>query len=120
MKLIKEDVQSLRTEIQNVLDAHGFNGFELTVERARYGQTEATFQLKAKIKGAPTDAETYMHRVADAYKIDVDKVATWQGRRFKLHHVNRNARKYMFIARCLENEELYKFTFVQAQAMFGK
>lgn len=95
MLLNRKLVKELRVILQDKLK--GMDNFEVEVGGANFNDTEATFKVNLRMKGAKTQAEKDLEDWAGIYKLDLTKVARLDGKEFKLSGYRRKARKKPFL-----------------------
>ena len=94
--LTKAQVEALRAQLNAVLENAGINGFELSLGNARYGSSEATFQLKAQVKGAQSKEQTALDMYAVMDGVDPDKVSS-RGEKLVEYHVRKPKYPYIMV-----------------------
>ena len=121
MTFTKEKVISLRTEINALLQGlPQFEGLEIHAGKCSFDQDVATFKLEVKVKGAKSQSERHLALYADAYGLDVSKIAKEQGKSFALIGYNYKASKYPFELQDLATGKEYKISLDHAKSLFGK
>lgn len=127
MKITKETVQILRTEINAMLQDLGalpclqhLEGLDISAGHCRFDQDQADFKLSIKIKGAKSQSEKALDLYADHYGLDVSKIAKEQGKSFALIGYNYKASKYPFEMQDLATGKAYKTSLDHAKSLFGK
>ena len=116
MKLNRQIVKDLRVKLQDIIK---MDEFEITVGNASFDDTEVTFKVNLRLKGAETREQKDLRRFADMDKIDVSKIGEMRGEKYSLIGYRRTANKYPYIAQNLHNDKEYIFTTALAQQYFG-
>ena len=113
MQINKEVVKNLRTEIQGMFDSRLDNWDDLVahVGNATFSDTEVTFKLSVKVKGAKPkderDLEDYISMLGA--NIDKDRIVKYRDMDLKLVGYKRVNRKYPFILQDVATSKRYKF-----------
>ena len=118
MKLNRQIVKDLRETLQSHL-LKNMNEFEVTVGNASFDDTEVTYKLNLRIKGAETREQKDLRRYAEMDKIDVSKIGEMRGEKYSLIGYRRTAKTRPYIVQNLQNDKEYIFTTAQAQQYFG-
>ena len=95
MLLNRKLVKELRVVLQDKLK--DMDNFEVEVGGANFSDTEATFKVNLRMKGAKSQSEKDLEDFASMYKLDLTKVARLDGKEFKLSGYRRKARKKPFL-----------------------
>ena len=124
MKLNRQIVKDLREILQNHLSNNistttTMNEFEIKVGNASFDDTEVTFKVNLRIKGAETREQKDLRRFAEMDKIDVSKIGEMRGEKYSLIGYRRTAKTRPYIVQNLHNDKEYIFTTAQAQQYFG-
>ena len=114
--LTKSDVENLRVQLQQVLDNAGISNFDFDIGSIRYSSTDATIQLKAKVKGQKSREEIALIQYAKSDGIDPTKVSA-RGERLVEYHTRK--RKYPYIM-VNKNGARYKLSTAEAKRRFAK
>lgn len=121
MKITKQKVISLRTEINALLQGlQQFEGLEIHAGKCSFDQDVATFKLEVKVKGAKSQSQKALDLYADHYGLDVSKIAKEQGKSFALIGYNYKASKYPFEVQELATGKEYKISLDHAKSLFAK
>ena len=124
MKLNRQIVKDLREILQNHLSNNistttTMNEFEIKVGNASFDDTEVTFKVNLRLKGAETREQKDLRRFAEMDKIDVSKIGEMRGEKYSLIGYRRTAKTRPYIVQNLHNDKEYIFTTAQAQQYFG-
>ena len=114
LQSVRADIEAGIASIQNTLD-----DVELTLGNCTYGETEATFKLKVKIKGAKSTKQIMLKSMAKLFNLDVDKVHIIDKEPCKLHGYNTKASKMPWEIADSQGNVCYKLTDDQAKQCFG-
>jgi len=127
MKITKETVKILRTEINAMLQDLGalpclqhLEGLDISAGHCRFDQDQADFKLSIKIKGAKSQSQQALDLYADHYGLDVSKIGKDQGKSFSLIGYNSKARKYPFEMQDLATGQTYRSNLDLALRLFAK
>lgn len=127
MKITKETVKILRTEINAMLQDLGalpclqhLEGLDISAGHCRFDQDQANFKLSIKIKGAKSQSEKALDLYAEFFGLDVSKIAKEQGKSFALIGYNYRASKYPFEIQDLATGKEYKTSVDHAKSLFAK
>ena len=113
-KIVKE----MRSVLENKLT--DLDNFEVEVGSANFSDTEVTFKVNLRIKGAKSQSEKELEDWAGIYKLDLNKVARLDGKEFKLSGYRRRARKKPFLIKDLQNGGEYIISDDIAKKYFAK
>ena len=116
MKLNRQIVKDLRVKLQDIIK---MDEFEITVGNASFDDTEVTFKVKLRLKGAETREQKDLRRYAEMDKVDTSKIAEVRGEKYSLIGYRRTARTRPYIVQNLHNDKEYIFTTALAQQYFG-
>ena len=116
MKLNRQIVKDLRVKLQDIIK---MDEFEITVGNASFDDTEVTFKVNLRLKGAETREQKDLRRYAEMDKIDISKIGEMRGEKYSLIGYRRTARTRPYIVQNLHNDKEYIFTTAQAQQYFG-
>ena len=121
MLLNRKSVKDLRGVLDNVLkDNQRLEQFDVEVGSANFSDTEVTFKVNLRIKGAKSQSEKELEDWAGIYKLDLNKVARLDGKEFKLSGYRRRARKKPFLIKDLQNGGEYIISDDTAKKYFAK
>ena len=116
MKLNRQIVKDLRVKLQDIIK---MDEFEITVGNASFDDTEVTFKVNLRLKGAETREQKDLRRYAEMDKVDTSKIAEVRGEKYSLIGYRRTAKTRPYIVQNLHNDKEYIFTTAQAQQYFG-
>ena len=124
MLLNRQIVKELREILQNHLSNNistttTMNEFEIKVGNASFDDSEVTFKVNLRLKGAETREQKDLRRFAEMDKIDVSKIGEMRGEKYSLIGYRRTAKTRPYIVQNLHNDKEYIFTTAQAQQYFG-
>ena len=124
MLLNRQIVKELREILQNHLSNNistttTMNEFEIKVGNASFDDSEVTFKVNLRLKGAETREQKDLRRFAEMDKIDVSKIGEMRGEKCSLIGYRRTAKTRPYIVQNLHNDKEYIFTTAQAQQYFG-
>ena len=116
----KQTVRELRDQLQVVLDKHApmqssmLADLDIQIGNASFMDTEVTFKLSVKVKGAKPkdekDLEEYVSMISKwGTNLDKDRVVNYRGMDLKLVGYKRANRKYPFILQDVATSKRYKF-----------
>jgi hypothetical protein len=121
MLLNRKLVKNLRAVLDDALnDNESFEQFIVEVGNANFSDTEVTFKVNLRIKGAKSQSEKELEDWAGIYKLDLNKVARLDGKEFKLSGYRRRARKKPFLIKDLQNGGEYIISDDIAKKYFAK
>ena len=121
MLLNRKLVKNLRAVLDDALnDNESFEQFIVEVGNANFSDTEVTFKVNLRIKGAKSQSEKELEDWAGIYKLDLNKVARLDGKEFKLSGYRRRARKKPFLIKDLQNGGEYIISDDMAKKYFAK
>ena len=118
MLLNRKIVKEMRLVLQDKLT--DLDNFEVEVGSANFSDTEVTFKVNLRIKGAKSQSEKELEDWAGIYKLDLNKVARLDGKEFKLSGYRRRARKKPFLIKDLQNGGEYIISDDIAKKYFAK
>jgi len=118
MKLNRQIVKDLRETLQSHL-LKNMNEFEVTVGNASFDDTEVTYKLNLRIKGAESREQRDLRTFAEMDNVDVSKIAEVRGDKYSLIGYRAKARSRPYIVQNLHNDKEYIFTTDMAQKYFG-
>jgi len=119
MLLNRKIVKDLRETLQTHL-LKSMNEFEVNVGNASFNDTEVTFKLNLRLKGAKTQSQKDLEDYAEIYKLDLTKIANLDGKDFSLSGYRRKARTKPFLIQDLKNGGEYIITTEIAKKYFAK
>tara|TARA_R100000734_G_C3235906_1_gene42231 strand:+ start:48 stop:425 length:378 start_codon:yes stop_codon:yes gene_type:complete len=115
-KLTREWVKQIRQALQDSIEV---DGFDIKVGNASFDDSEVTFKLNLRVKGAETREQRDLRTFAEMDKIDVSKIGEMRGEKYSLIGYRRTAKTRPYIVQNLHNDKEYIFTTAQAQQYFG-
>ena len=126
MLLNKKIVNELRDTLQRHLD-HTLSdtaswiddNYDIKIGNASFDDTEVTFKVNLRLKGAETREQKDLRRFAEMDKVDTSKIAEVRGEKYSLIGYRRTARTRPYIVQNLHNDKEYIFTTALAQQYFG-
>ena len=114
-------VKDLRAILDDALnDNESLKEFIVEIGSANFSDTEVTFKVNLRIKGAKSQSEKELEDWAGIYKLDLTKVARLDGKEFKLSGYRRRARKKPFLIKDLQNGGEYIISDDTAKKYFAK
>ena len=116
MLLNRQIVKELRVKLQDIIK---MDEFEIKVGSASFDETEVTFKVNVRIKGAETREQKDLRRYAEMDKIDTSKIGEMRGEKYSLIGYRVKAKTRPYIVQNLHNDKEYIFTTAQAQQYFG-
>ena len=127
MLLNRKIVKELRDTLQRHLD-HTLSdtaswiddNYDLSIGNASFNDTEVTFKVNLRLKGAKTQSQKDLEDYAEMYKLDLTKIAKLDGKDFSLSGYRRKARTKPFLIQDLKNGGEYIITTATAKKYFGK
>ena len=126
MLLNKKIVKELRDTLQRHLDytlsdtaSWIDDNYDMKVGNASFDDTEVTFKVNLRLKGAETREQKDLRRYAEMDKVDTSKIAEVRGEKYSLIGYRRTARTRPYIVQNLHNDKEYIFTTALAQQYFG-
>ena len=120
MKLIRQIVKDFRAILDDILnDNESLEQFIVKVGNASFDDTEVTFKVNLRLKGAETREQRDLRTFAEMDKIDVSKIGEMRGEKYSLIGYRRTAKTRPYIVQNLHNDKEYIFTTAQAQQYFG-
>ena len=131
MLLNRTIVKRLRTELNSVLKESirhesGFlddqlqEMYEVEVGSANFNDNEVTFKINLRLKGAKTQSQKDLEDFASMDKLDLTKIATLDGKQFKLSGFRRKARTKPYLIQDQKGGGEYIITTDTAKRYFGK
>ena len=120
MKLNRQIVKDFRAILDDILnDNESLEQFIVKVGNASFDDTEVTFKVNLRLKGAETREQKDLRRFAEMDKIDISKIGEMRGEKYCLIGDRRTARTRPYIVQNLHNDKEYIFTTALAQQYFG-
>ena len=127
MLLNKKIVNELRDTLQRHLD-HTLSdtaswiddNYDISIGNASFNDTEVTFKVNLRLKGAKSQSQKDLEDFAQMYKLDLTKIAKLDGKDFSLSGYRRKARTKPFLIQDLKNGGEYIITTATAKKYFGK
>ena len=120
MKLNRQIVKDFRAILDDILnDNESLEQFIVKVGNASFDDTEVTFKVNLRLKGAETREQKDLRRFAEMDKIDTSKIGEMRGEKYSLIGYRRTAKTRPYIVQNLHNNKEYIFTTAQAQQYFG-
>jgi uncharacterized protein with HEPN domain len=120
MKLNRQIVKDFRAILDDILnDNESLEQFIVKVGNASFDDTEVTFKVNLRLKGAETREQKDLRRYAEMDKVDTSKIAEVRGEKYSLIGYRRTAKTRPYIVQNLHNDKEYIFTTAQAQQYFG-
>ena len=116
MLLNRQIVKELRVKLQDIIK---MDEFEITVGNASFDDSEVTFKVNLRLKGAETREQRDLKTYAEMDKIDTAKIGEMRGEKYSLIGYKRTAKTRPYIVQNLHNDKEYIFTTAQAQQYFG-
>jgi hypothetical protein len=120
MKLNRQIVKDFRAILDDILnDNESLEQFIVKVGNASFDDTEVTFKVNLRLKGAETREQKDLRRYAEMDKVDTSKIAEVRGEKYSLIGYRRTAKTRPYIVQNLHNDKEYIFTTTLAQQYFG-
>jgi hypothetical protein len=116
-KIIKDLRDKLQSTLENFQDQ---SDFDVSVGNANFNDTEVTFKVNLRLKGAKTQSQKDLEDYAEMYKLDLTKIAKLDGKDFSLSGYRRKARTKPFLIQDLKSGGEYIITTDIAKKYFGK
>ena len=121
MLLNRKIVKDLRDKLQSTLENfQDQSDFDVSVGSANFNDTEVTFKVNLRLKGAKTQSQKDLEDYAEMYKLDLSKIAKLDGKDFSLSGYRRKARSKPFLIQDLKNGGEYIITTDTAKKYFAK
>ena len=115
-KLTRGWVKEIRQALQDSIEV---DGFDIKVGNASFDDSEVTFKLNLRVKGAETREQKDLRRFAAMDNVNTSKIAKVQGELYSLIGYRTKARSRPYIVKNVANNKEYIFTTAQAQQYFG-
>ncbi len=119
MLLNRTHVKNLRKVLENKLRG-SMDNFIVEVGSANFNDTEVTFKVNLRMKGAKSQSEKDLEDFASIDELDLTKVATLDGKEFKLSGFRRKARTKPYLIQDQKGGGEYIITTDTAKRYFGK
>ena len=119
MLLNRTHVKNLRKVLENKLNG-SMDNFIVEVGSANFNDTEVTFKVNLRMKGAKSQSEKDLEDFASIDGLDLTKVATLDGKEFKLSGFRRKARTKPYLIQEQTGGGEYIITTDTAKKYFGK
>jgi len=119
MLLNRTHVKNLRKVLENKLNG-SMDNFIVEVGSANFNDTEVTFKVNLRMKGAKSQSEKDLEDFASIDGLDLTKVATLDGKEFKLSGFRRKARTKPYLIQEQTGGGEYIITTDTAKRYFGK
>ena len=120
MKLNRQIVKDFRAILDDILnDNESLEQFIVKVGNASFDDTEVTFKVNLRLKGAETREQKDLRRFAEMDKVDTSKIAEVRGEKYSLIGYRLTAKTRPYIVQNLHNDKEYIFTTALAQQYFG-
>ena len=119
MLLNRTHVKNLRKVLENKLNG-SMDNFIVEVGSANFNDTEVTFKVNLRMKGAKSQSEKDLEDFASIDELDLTKVATLDGKEFKLSGFRRKARTKPYLIQDQKGGGEYIITTDTAKRYFGK
>ena len=120
MKFNRQIVKDFRAILDDILnDNESLEQFIVKVGNASFDDTEVTFKVNLRLKGAESREQRDIRTFAEMDKVDTSKIAEVRGEKYSLIGYRRTAKTRPYIVQNLHNDKEYIFTTAQAQQYFG-
>tara|TARA_B100001093_G_scaffold142048_1_gene134556 strand:- start:1253 stop:1624 length:372 start_codon:yes stop_codon:yes gene_type:complete len=119
MILNRKIVKDLRETLQSNL-LKNMDEFEISVGNASFSDTEVTYKLNVRLKGAESREERDLRVFGEMDGVDTTKIADVQGIKYSLIGYNRKGRIRPYIVKNLDTNKDYLFTTDMAKKFFSK
>ena len=119
MLLNRTHVKNLRKVLENKLNG-SMDNFIVEVGSANFNDTEVTFKVNLRMKGAKSQSEKDLEDFASIDGLDLTKVATLDGKEFKLSGFRRKARTKPYLIQEQTGGGEYIITTDTAKRYFAK
>jgi hypothetical protein len=121
MLLNRKMVKDLRGVLDNVLkDNQRLEQFDVEVGSANFNDTEVTFKINLRMKGAKSQSEKDLEFYGNMDNLDLSKIAKLDGKDFSLSGFRRKARTKPYLIQDLKTGGEYIITTDTAKRYFGK
>ena len=120
MKLNRQIVKDFRAILDDILnDNESLEQFIVKVGNASFDDTEVTFKVNLRLKGAETREQKDLRRYAELDNVNTSKIAKVQGELYSLIGYRIKARSRPYIVKNVANNKEYIFTTEMAKKYFG-
>ena len=120
MKLNRQIVKDFRAILDDILnDNESLEQFIVKVGNASFDDTEVTFKVNLRLKGAETREQKDLRRFAEMDNVNTSKIAKVQGKLYSLIGYRRTARTRPYIVKNVADNKEYIFTTDMAKKYFG-
>ena len=121
MLLNRKMVKDLRAKLDDALsDNESLRQFIVEVGSANFSDTEVTFKVNLRVYGEKSQSEKDLEDFASMDKLDLNKIATLDGKQFKLSGFRRKARTKPYLIQDQKGGGEYIITTDTAKRYFGK
>jgi hypothetical protein len=121
MLLNRKMVKDLRAILDDALnDNESLEQFIVEIGSANFNDTEVTFKINLRLKGAKTQSQKDLEDFAKIDGLDLTKIAKLDGKDFSLSGFRRKARTKPYLIQDLKNGGEYIITTETAKRYFGK
>ena len=121
MLLNRKMVKDLRAKLDDALsDNESLRQFIVEVGGANFSDTEVTFKVNLRVYGEKSQSEKDLEDFASMDKLDLTKIATLDGKQFKLSGFRRKARTKPYLIQDQKGGGEYIITTDTAKRYFGK
>ena len=100
--------------------ADNYEDFDVEIGNANFSDTEVTFKLNLRLKGAKTQSQKDLEFYGNIDNLDLTKIAKLDGKDFSLSGFRRKARSKPYLIQDLKNGGEYIITTDTAKRYFGK
>ena len=120
MLLNRKQVKDLRAILDDALnDNESLKQFIVDIGSANFNDTEVTFKVNLRMKGAKSQSEKDLEDFAKIDGLDLTKIAKLDGKDFSLSGFRRKARTKPYLIQDLKNGGEYIITTETAKRYFG-
>ena len=121
MMLNRKIIKDLRDKLQSTLESfQDHSDFDVSVGNASFNDTEVTFKVNLRMKGAKSQSEKDLENFAEMDGLDLSKIAKLDGKDFSLSGFRRKARTKPYLIQDLKTGGEYIITTDTAKKYFGK
>ena len=121
MLLNRKLVKDLRGVLDNVLkDNQRLEQFDVEVGSANFNDTEVTFKINLRMKGAKSQSEKDLELYGNMDNLDLEKVSELDGKTYKLSGFRRKARSKPYLIKQVGTDKEYIITTEIAKKYFSK
>ena len=121
MLLNRKMVKDLRAILDDALnDNESLEQFIVDIGSANFNDTEVTFKVNLRVYGEKSQSEKDLEDFASMDKLDLNKIATLDGKQFKLSGFRRKARTKPYLIQDQKGGGEYIITTDTAKRYFGK